>query len=85
MFKKLKEVKSKYPKLHIMMGIDANHSLIDHPDNSYSTLPSLHDKTTSSKKRTSMQVQLHKTNVDVYEVKDHLISTIPFQGSNHFL
>ena len=85
MFKQMKEVKDKYPKLHIIMGIDANHSLISHPENSYFTLPTLDDKTTSSKKRTSMQVQFHKANVEVFEVKDHLISTMPFQETSNFL
>lgn len=79
MLQNLKKFRDKYPEIKTIIGIDANQSLLTDPNNSFYTFPPSKAMTTTTKRRTSMQVQFHKAEVDVFEVKDHLMSTMPIK------
>ena len=79
MLQKLKKFKTKYPEIQTIIGMDANQCLYDDSDNPYYTIPSSKVKTTATKKRTTLQVQFHKAEVDTIDVKDHLMSTMPIK------
>ena len=61
MFKVLNEIRNDNPKLKIIIGIDANQDTFAHPNNKFTTFPNpANHKSTSTKKRTRVQVQFHK-------------------------
>ena len=77
MMKSLNKFRDLHQDIKIIIGMDANQCLFSSKRNFFYTVPNLEAKTTSTKKRTSMQVQFHKTDVEVCEIKDHLMSTQP--------
>ena len=62
--------------MKIIVGADANHFLKESPGNFLKRVPSMEAETTSTKKRTFMQVQFKKGDVEARSIKDQILSTL---------
>jgi hypothetical protein len=58
-----------------VIGVDANHFLDPNVYSGFNFIPDVEKSSTTSKKRTWVQLQSSKSNLIVMETKDHLIST----------
>jgi hypothetical protein len=65
------------------LGADANHFVDPKLFPNYHFVPNAEKTSTTSKKRTWIQLQTNKANVIVMETKDQLISTL--KSVNHFV
>ena len=64
--------------MHLIVGMDANHWIESFKLDKLSWIvPIESDQHTSIKKRSYIQAQLHKADVMINELKDHIISTLP--------
>jgi hypothetical protein len=75
MFENLNTIRKEYPGLEIVIGTDSNHFLDPNVYPGFNFIPDVEKSSTTSKKRTWVQLQTSKANVIVMETKDHLIST----------
>ncbi len=77
MFDTLERILTDHPMLKFMMGIDANHFIKDesYPDTvNFKRVPENNEIPTTLKKRTFLQCQFDKSNIEVSEVKDMIIT-----------
>lgn len=67
---------------HLVAGMDSNHFLRNFKLNRHiHKVPNTIHQSTSIKKRSFIQAQLHKADLLVNEVKDHIITTLPIESS----
>ena len=60
--------------------MDANHFIERHNiRKDFMMVPYLKEQITTNKKRTYIQAQLHKADIEVKEVKDHILTNIPIK------
>lgn len=65
---------------NVIIGVDANHFMeVPQIKGSINIVPTDKSHSTTIKKRTFIQAQLHKADIVVNEVKDHILTTLPIQ------
>lgn len=83
MFDDINKVLHENGGLQIILGADSNHFMRPSLCPSLNFIPDTEKASTTSKKRTYMQLQSSKANVIVFETKDHLLSTM--KARHHFI
>lgn len=83
MFATFDRILKENPGLELILGTDSNHFMDPALYKGYSFIPNQQKMSTTSKKRTWMQLQTSKANVIVMETKDHLVSTL--REKHHFI
>lgn len=74
MFGILRNIMLEYPTLNMIVGMDANQWI--NPQDFLSSFPDSNETITTSKKRTMMQMQYHKSDILVQETKDYLMTNM---------
>ena len=65
--------------LKIIVGTDANHFLADNELNFLNYVPDTKEQVTSTKMRTHLQAQFHKSGIYTSEAKDFILSNLPIK------
>lgn len=70
---------TEYPHLKIIVGIDANQFLKSM--DSFNVFPLSQHHFTTRKRRTDMQLQFSKAGIIAQDIRDHIITNLPFKES----
>lgn len=75
MFKILTKIQQN-ENVYVIMGLDSNHFMSPKDYPRYNIHPAVATESTSTKKRTAIQLQTKKTNLIVMETKDQIVSDL---------